>query len=488
MKRAIGMFIVAALGAVLGVGIWKQFDTEKVYYNITPETDYQLTHVPATHSAPPMETPDFVAASGAATPAVVHIKSYYEAKSSGREFDPLREFFGDGFGGGRQGLAAGSGVIISRDGLIATNNHVIEKADKVEVTLSDKRNYTATVLGTDPTTDLALLKIEESALPHLEFSNSDDVQVGEWVLAVGNPFNLTSTVTAGIVSAKGRSLNLLEEDFAIESFIQTDAAVNPGNSGGALINTQGQLIGINTAIASRTGSFAGYSFAVPSNLVAKVMNDLEEYGQVQRAIIGVQIQNIDANMAESEDLGTMNGAYITRIIEGGAAEKYGLKRGDVIIGINGEPVNSSSELQEEIATFRPGDQVMVEIMRDGEKENKRVVLRNREGNTKLVKADKKEEVEEDFNSTASLLGATVKPLSDKEKSILGVRSGVKVTSVSDSDLKEAGIEPGYVILKVNKTAVSSAKEVEAILAESDGRVLLEGMDSEGYRMNFSLGY
>lgn len=491
MKKAIGMFIVAALGAVLGVTIWKQFDTPEVYYNINAPADYQLTSEKEVTTPAVTETPNFVAASSAATPAVVHIKSFYEAKTSSgsRSNNPWEEFFGDGLGRGRQGQAAGSGVIIGEDGMIVTNNHVIEDADKVEVILSNKRSYIAEVLGTDPTTDIALLQIEEDGLPYLEFTNSDDVQIGEWVLAVGNPFNLTSTVTAGIVSAKGRSLNLLNEDFAIESFIQTDAAVNPGNSGGALINTQGQLVGINTAIASRTGSYAGYSFAVPANLVAKVTKDLEEYGQVQRAIIGVQIQNIDAKMAEKEDLATLNGAYVSRIIPGGAAEKSGIEPGDVITAVNGVAVNSSSELQEEIATYRPGDQVMVSLYRDGKKKNIPVELRNREGNTKLVKKEKVEKEKEADNTTiANLLGAEVKPLSDRERGILGVRNGVKVVKITDNDLKEAGIEPGYVILKVNKQSVDSAEDVQKILAESQGRILLEGMDKDGYRMNYSLGY
>ncbi len=393
MKKWIGFFVFALTGVVVGVGVSEYMNQGKyeklerkleivaqLKGNSIRPVNYGLTtHAPARSSSSirAMETPDFVGASVKATPAVVHIRSSYESSKSTAP-TTFEELFGR-----RGGQSSGSGVIISSDGFIATNNHVIEKAKKVEVTLEDKRTYTAEVVGTDPATDLALFKIQEENLNAISFTNSNSVQIGEWVLAVGNPFNLTSTVTAGIVSAKGRSLNLLDEEFAIESFIQTDAAVNPGNSGGALINIDGDLVGINTAIASETGSFAGYSFAVPANIVSKVMRDLREFGEVQRGIIGVQIRNISAQFADDRNLTTLNGAYVSGIIPGSAAASGGVERGDVIVQVDDEKISSSSELQEVIGTYRPGDSVRVKIIRDGEPIILKVILRNKEGKTVL---------------------------------------------------------------------------------------------------------
>jgi serine protease Do len=375
-------------------------------------------------------------------------------------------------------------VIISADGYIATNNHVVKGAEKVEVTLEDKRSYAAEVIGTDPNTDLALLKIKESELPFLPFGNSSGVLVGEWVLAVGNPFNLTSTVTAGIVSAKGRSLNLLNEEFAIESFIQTDAAVNPGNSGGALINTSGQLVGINTAIASETGSYAGYSFAIPVNIVRKVMEDLREYGKVQRGIIGVQIRNINSDMAEEYGLASLDGAFVTGTIAGGAASAAGIKPGDVITKVNATPVRGSAELQEEIGTYRPGEKVKLTVVRAGETILLDVILRNQEGKTSMseVRAETPETPE-----TASLgrLGAEMETLSPQDKTDLGLESGVKVRRLGPGKLRDAGLEEGFVITRVNKKFVEDPKEVERIVTESEGGILIEGVTAAGKKQFFA---
>ena len=450
---------------------------------------FQVSQPGSVDFAPrPMDDrPDFVAASALATPAVVHIRSFYKASNA---VDPFHGIFGTPpQGGGMRPQASGSGVIISADGYITTNNHVVKGAEKVEVTLEDKRSYVAEVIGTDPTTDLALLKIKEDGLTFLPFGNSTDIQVGEWVLAVGNPFNLTSTVTAGIVSAKGRSLNLLNEEFAIESFIQTDAAVNPGNSGGALINTTGQLIGINTAIASETGSYAGYSFAVPVNIVRKVMEDLREYGLVQRGIIGVQIRNINSDIAEKYSLKALNGAFVTGTIAGGAAAAAGITAGDVITKVNATLIKGSSELQEEIGTYRPGDKVQLTVIRNGETVLMDVILRDREGKTTLGERSPDTVAEGGTptgESTAlGKLGAEMEGLTDKEKELSGLAHGVKVMRMVDGKLRAAGLEEGFVITRVNKQEVDEPKDVERLIEASEGGILIEGVTPKGKKQFFA---
>jgi len=309
---------------------------------------------------------DFTHAAEKTVNAVVHVKTTYNIRQ--QSADPFLEFF---FGRPlqqepRYQQASGSGVIISQDGYIVTNNHVIAKARDIQVVLNDKRTYSASLVGTDPNTDIALLKIEETNLPWMEFGNSDSLRVGEWVLAVGNPFNLTSTVTAGIVSAKARNINIIDSDMKIESFIQTDAAVNPGNSGGALVNTRGKLVGINTAIASQTGSYTGYSFAVPITIVNKVVSDLKMYGTVQRGLMGIQIADITDEMKKTLNLTTMQGVYVGNVIQGSAAAKAGLQIGDVIIAIDGRSISSTAELQETVGRHRPGDTIQVQYIRNGQ--------------------------------------------------------------------------------------------------------------------------
>lgn len=496
MKKWIGFFALALTGVAAGVGI-SEYTNQGKYEalerkleivanqksnNVRPAS-FDLPTRPSSSSktagTKAMETPDFVGASAKATPAVVHIRSTYESSKS-ESPTTWEELFG-----GRGGQSSGSGVIISSDGYIATNNHVIEKAKKVEVTLDDKRSFIAEVVGTDPTTDLALLKIKEENLASLSFANSNSVQIGEWVLAVGNPFNLTSTVTAGIVSAKGRSLNLLDEEFAIESFIQTDAAVNPGNSGGALINIDGDLVGINTAIASETGSFAGYSFAVPANIVSKVMKDLQEFGEVQRGIIGVQIRNINSQFAEDRDLTTLNGAYVSGIIPGSAADAGGIERGDIIIQVDEENVGSSSELQEVIGTYRPGDAVRVKIIRDGEAMTMKVILRNKEGKTQLGARRSDNAEEPRMIASEGDLGATLAPISTKDKYQLGLDTGVKVLELMGGKLQDAGIEKGFVITKINKEPVKNAEEVVDQMNAGDGSVMIEGLTEDGKKMVYA---
>ncbi|MGR6088431.1 MAG: Do family serine endopeptidase [Arcticibacter sp.] len=421
----------------------------------------------------------FVAASDATVPAVVHVKTTYSVSSNSGYVNPFQDFFwgNRGYGNPQPARSAGSGVIITDDGFIVTNNHVVENSDRVEVTLHDKRTLQAKVIGTDPSTDLALLKIEDKGLPYLPYGNSDDVKVGEWVLAVGNPFNLTSTVTAGIVSAKARNISILpDQQFPIESFIQTDAAVNPGNSGGALVNTDGSLIGINTAIASSTGSYSGYSFAIPVNIVRKVVSDLIEYGKVQRAFIGVSIRDIDSKLAEEKGFKKLNGVYVAGLTEGGAAESAGIEEGDIILTVGGVPVNSSPELQEQVSKYRPGDKVEVAINRNGVSKNVIVTLRNKDGDTRVVK-----------NESVSTLGAEFEIVSREEGAKLGIRSGVKISKLDSGKLRNAGIREGFIIQSIDNRPVSTPDDIVNILNSKKGGVLIEGVYPNGTRAYYGFG-
>lgn len=422
---------------------------------------------------------DFVMASENSLNSVVHVTTKVVTTSFQR--DIFSEFFYGPGAGGREfkqyGSGSGSGVIVTEDGYIVTNYHVIEDANEIEVILNDNRKYAAEIVGTDPSTDIAVIKIKETGLQPIPIGNSDEIRVGEWVLAVGNPFNLTSTVTAGIVSAKGRNINLLSERannniMPIESFIQTDAAVNPGNSGGALVNTRGELVGINTAIASQTGSYAGYSFAVPVNLVKKVMADLMDYGIVQRGFLGVQISDITQELKEEKKLPDTRGVYVAGVTENGSAKEAGVKAGDVVLKIGSKDVNSVAELQEEIGKRRPGDKVSVTV-RDskGGIEVKDLVLRNQDGATSLVS---KEEVEKN-----AALGATFRELTSKEKEELNITSGVKIKSLSAGKLKSLGLTEGMVITKINNEAVTSVEQLTSKLNGRNRGVLLEIMTESG---------
>ena len=401
---------------------------------------------------------DFTVAAELTVNAVVHVKVKAEVQASrfgGR--DQLFEyFFGPQF---RQQQppqlreGAGSGVIISEDGYIVTNNHVIDKSKEIEVVLNDKRSYSATVVGADPNTDIALLKIEEKNLPFIIFGDSDLLRIGEWVLAVGNPFNLTSTVTAGIVSAKARSINILNSAMPIESFIQTDAAVNPGNSGGALVNTRGELIGINTAIASSTGAYAGYSFAVPTSIVQKVVSDIRRFGIVQRAVLGVSLGELTADLANKKNIKLIAGAYVEAVSPQSAAEKAGMKAGDIITSVNGVAIRTVSQLQEQIGRFSPGDKVNVEVVRDNKTLKLKAELKNRQGTTSAVSAD----------INVDVLGATFKPMEEAVKSRFGIDYGIEVKDVSKGKFADAGIKSGYVILKINNLKMSSEEDIKTIV-------------------------
>jgi len=468
------MMAVTVLGAVIAVFIYARLtDNAPQVVEVPVENQVQYVNLP---SASALESLDFTQAVAQSIHAVVHVKT--------KEFrqyavNPLYEFF---FGEQpetepRPILGFGSGVIISTKGYIITNNHVIAGSDEIVVVLNDKREFTAELIGTDPTTDIALLKIEADDLSTLGFGDSDALQLGEWVLAIGNPYNLTSTVTAGIVSAKARNVGILRNEFSIESFIQTDAAVNPGNSGGALINTRGELVGINTAIATQTGAFAGYSFAVPVSIVEKVVNDLIEYGAVQRAILGVMIADVTAELAKEKGIDQIEGVYINSVRPDGAAREAGLREGDVIISINKVRVNSSSQLQEQVSRYRPGEKVEVVIRRDGDLKQFDVILRNLEGSTEIIKR----------SDVMEVLGATFEPVSDREKRALGIRNGVKVKSIKPGKLMKVGIQEGFVLTSVNKRPVNSVKDISDILEDTEGGVIIEGVDSNGSRSYYAFG-
>ena len=424
----------------------------------------------------PGQPVDLTYAAEKSLPTVVHILNTRNSKieTVDVQSNPFDDFFSNPFGffgnpnqgnGGsqkrqyrtpkKQGI--GSGVIISTDGYIVTNNHVVEGADELTVTLNDNKEYSARIIGTDKTTDLALIKIDGKNLPAITIADSEKIKVGEWVLAVGNPFNLTNTVTAGIVSAKGRSLY----QNGVESFIQTDAAINPGNSGGALVNTKGELIGINAMLYSQTGSFSGYGFAIPTSIMNKVVDDLKKYGTVQRAVIGIQGQDVknyvDAQKDKGNDvdLGTMEGIYVAKVTEESAAEEAGLKTGDVIVSVDGKEVSKMAELQEILAQKRPGDKISITYLRDKKKATKSVTLKNEQGNTKVVqKAD------------LDILGGNFREVTAETKKHLGISYGLEVTKVSNGRLKERGVSKGFIILRVNDTPIKSVDQLQDVVKEA----------------------
>ena len=434
------------------------------------------SHVVRTSYAPSENGDNFVDAAAKTVNTVVHIRT--EIVTKGNSYN---DFFGSLleqlYGSQLQlpdniSVGYGSGVVISPDGYIVTNNHVVEGANKIEVTFNDKHKRTATIIGNDPSTDLALIKVEAENLEYLTFADSDEVRVGEWVLAVGNPFNLTSTVTAGIVSAKARNINILGDGSSIESFIQTDAAINPGNSGGALVDMDVNLIGINAAIASRTGSYEGYSFAIPSNIVKKVVEDFLQYGTLQRAYLGVSIVEITEELAEEKGISEMSGVYIMAVEERGGAKEAGIKEDDVILSINNITVNSNSQLIGVICQYRPGDKVKVKIQRNGEIMEKIVTLKNLEGTEEMHK-----EGEGFYNE---VLGIKLQPLSPSLKSELGINYGLKIVEIKEGVFKQKGITDDFIILSVNHQRVSSESDLNKALNSSrNGKVRIEGTNSTG---------
>lgn len=459
----------------------------------------KVNATPATSAAVPAQPVDLTYAAEKSLPSVVHILSTKNSKVQTVEVesDPFSDFFSDPFGffgnpqgnGGKQKRSvrtpkqqgSGSGVIISTDGYIVTNNHVVADADELTVTLNDNKEYSARIIGTDKASDLALIKIDGKNLPAITIANSDDIKVGEWVLAVGNPFNLTNTVTAGIVSAKARSLY----QNGVESFIQTDAAINPGNSGGALVNTRGELIGINAMLYSQTGSFSGYGFAIPTSIMNKVVADLKQYGTVQRALIGIQGQDVknyvDAKKDKGEDvdLGTMEGIYVAKVTEESAAEEAGMKEGDVITAIDGKPVGKMAELQEVLAKKRPGDKVTVTYLRDKKKATKTLTLKNEKGNTQVVK-----------KADLDVLGGNFRSVTDAQKEQLNIGYGLEVLKVNAGKLKNAGITKGFIIQRVNDSAVKTIEDLQNAVKDAstskDPVLYIQGVYPTGKKAYFAV--
>ncbi len=475
-KKILGTLLAAVLGGLVAVFAYSLIvdNSPQTAENAQPTpASVRFANLPSTFSSDQF---DFTYAAENTVHTVVNVKTESE-RSSYR--NPLYEFFyGDQAPQQQPVVGIGSGVIISPDGYIVTNNHVIEGSNTISVTLNDNRQFDAKLVGTDPSTDIALLKIDsDKPFPYITWGNSDDLKLGQWVLAVGNPFNLTSTVTAGIVSAKGRNLGILKGKYRIESFIQTDAALNPGNSGGALVNTDGQLVGINSAIISPSGGYAGNSFAIPVSIVKKVVDDLKEYGEVQRAFLGVTIQDVTADLAKKQNLDILEGAYVSGLADGGAAEKAGVKSGDVITAINGDKVGSSAELQEQISKYRPGDKVTVTVNRDNKKKQFEVELRNMQGTTGVVKTD----------VTTAALGATFEKVSKSEMNRLGIDHGVKITKVGPGKLREAGIKENFIITTINNKPVNSADDINSMLEGFSGGVYIEGVYPNGVIAYYAFG-
>jgi serine protease Do len=466
-KMAIGLVLCASVSAAVSYLTLQKVQAGVLEKDLGEAQNVRLVNM----NVPSGIETDFTVAAEQSVNAVVHIASK-TMRTVSQPNDIFEYFFG--FKGQQipqqqqPQVGYGSGVIISSDGYIVTNNHVVQGADEITVTLNERKTYSAKVIGTDPSTDIALIKIDAKDLPIIPFGNSDKLKVGEWVLAVGNPMNLTSTVTAGIVSAKARNLGIIDSEqenpyqqniqnkssLSIESFIQTDAAVNPGNSGGALVNLHGELVGINTAIMSPTGSFTGYSFAIPVNIVAKVVADIKDFGQVQRAMLGVSIRNIDSDLAKEKKIEVQDGVYVEAVEEHSGAMEAGIQKGDIITKIDGDKVNQASELQEKVGLHHPADVVEVSLMRDGKTKTVKVTLRNLQGGTKTIK-----------NRGIEVLGAAFSELSAQEKQRLNIDSGVQISGITDGKFKQAGIRKGFIILKVNDVRITSVDQLESVIKD-----------------------
>ena len=494
IRKVSFIVLVALISSFSSIGLYKVLEGDKIEANTIQQPDFraELANWAANLPAGTADL-DFTVAAALTTPGVVHVKSSGATPSNNDPFD----FWGDPFTP-KGGTSTGSGVIISQDGYIVTNNHVIENARDIEITLSNNKRYDAELIGTDPSSDIALLKIKETNLAYLQFGNSDNVKVGEWVLAVGNPFDLESTVTAGIVSAKSRSINILssKSNTPIESFIQTDAAVNPGNSGGALVNTRGELIGVNTAIIAPNGTFAGYSFAVPGNLVKKVVKDLKDFGTVKRGFLGVSIQDVEGDLAEQEGLVGVEGVYVQQVNPGSAALAAGLKAGDVITHINGVAVKSSPELQEQVARFRPDDVITVNYLRNGVAKTTRAKLLSGEVATNpSTLRESRSSNEPSHRSGGNILedlGAEFQGLSRREKNELNIDSGLKIKELYSSGKisQYTGIKEGFIMTEVNNVEVNSMDDLREALNAKKGIVAIEGFypDAPSRQFYYTFSY
>jgi len=471
-KTFIGNILIAGLSALLTIIIYTNYFQEKIKGPDSKTQQQKALDLLEDTSLvnfyqgniPESEFYDFTLAADKSIHAVVHVTSKYNLENNDSYNNSFYEWlFGEKYN--QPAVSFGSGVIISEDGYIVTNNHVIEDSDEVQVVLNDKRTFTAKLVGADPGTDLALLKVDSPVLPFISFGNSDVLKVGEWVLAVGNPFNLTSTVTAGIVSAKARNINILDNksNYPIESYIQTDAAVNKGNSGGALVNLRGELVGINSAILSPSGSYSGYSFAIPINLVKKVVADFIKFGEVQRAVLGISILDVNSEIAERYNLDKIEGVFISGINDGGAAQEAGLKEGDVIVEVNKVKTNSVAELTEQMGNYRPGEIIYITAKRDNKKKQFEVLLRNMLGNTKIVKTD------EFF----SILGASFQQVDNVDKRRIGITNGVRITEIKKGAFRKSGIKEGFIILKVQGQEVANVDDLKKILSSEDEGAIVE---------------
>ena len=471
VKKIISTFIIAVIASFLVVLVTlKIIDYKPKVIEVKEKEPVYFTN--NTSMVP--ENVNFVNAAKSSINSVVHIKTQYVQENS---YNSLYDFF---FGSGGQTYSApvissGSGVIISSDGYIVTNNHVVENSNNIEVILNDKSSYNAKIIGRDPNTDIALLKIDKTNLPVIRYGNSDDLQIGEWVLAVGNPFNLNSTVTAGIVSAKARNISSLSP-YSIESFIQTDAAVNPGNSGGALINIKGELVGINTAIVSRTGSYVGYSFAIPINIVKKVVKDLLEFGKVQRAYLGVSIADLNADLSKQLGVSETKGVYVNQVNQGGAASDAGMLAGDIIIKIGDFNIDNIGQLHEQMSKYSPGDKVNFTILRNGKTKEIQVKFKNENGETKISKAN-----------TAYILGAKFNEISASKKQQLGISSGIQISELGPGKFRSVGIKKGFIITKLNNKKVNTISDVNQALSMSKSGVLVEGIYPNGSMAYYAFG-
>ena len=481
-----GTAVVVASAAVASITTYKVIErNNKVEITETKTIGLPIQQAAFTQPSTPQQYIDLTDAADKSIHAVVHIKSTQNSKTQTirRAPDIYDFFFGDGMGRQQEirtqpRVGFGSGVILTEDGYIVTNHHVIDNADVIDVTLNDNRSFKGRLIGSDENTDLALIKIEvDEKLPALPVGNSDDLKIGEWVLAVGNPFNLTSTVTAGIVSAKARTLGVYNG--GIEACIQTDAAINQGNSGGALVNAKGELVGINSVLTSPTGSYAGYGFAIPTSIMTKVVNDLKEYGTVQRAILGIMGGTVTSELAEEKDLGTVDGVYVSEVMTDGGAQEAGIEVGDVIIAVDGTKIKNMAQMQEVFTKHQPGDKVKITVLRKKKEKELDVVLKNVQGNTNVVK-----------NADLDMLGATFKELDEKELRLYKISYGLKVLDVSKGRFADAGIKKGFIIQKVNNTPMKSIDDIQKAIkqanASSDQVLFIAGVTPSGKRAYYSV--
>lgn len=478
--RLILLLVLASVSGFAGAWFFQRVNTASEFLDNLSRSEerFKATEVNFAQASEALAaSPEFVEASKISTQSVVFIKTTAQVRQS----SPFWFFDFDPFGSIGEVASTGSGVIMSKDGYIATNLHVVKNAIKIEVVLNNRKKvFPATLVGADPSTDLALLKIEADNLPAIRTGNSDNVQIGEWVLAVGNPFNLTSTVTAGIVSAKGRNINVVANQFPIESFIQTDAAINPGNSGGALVNTKGELIGINTAILSRTGAYNGYGFAIPVNIVVKTVKDLIEYGEVQRGFVGMDVADLDYETQTKLSISFDNGVYVANVLEDGPAFKAGIRPGDLVVGIQDKFVEYKALYDEYLSYHRPGDKIKITYKRDGKEKEAVLTLINKEGNTELIR---KTAVRSD------VLGADFSKPSKLELKKYGIEYGIKVTEIRNGVIRRMNLPEDFIFIKFNGQDCKDPETVIKWLSTASGRIQIEGIGPDGKRKYYNFyGY